>query len=237
MHNNDIDFETMDDSSSAIGSRTARVVALEHKLVRLRCSDSSMDQCEADDLEAEVERLKQIPPPEISAGECVPFDDGEGLDTSIGLRNTLRFPDVIAADASEARSRLAEEAGVLELALDAAATIDAGNSLEKMLAHQMALHHKLSMKFGGLALNEEHPATAAQLFKTSNAAARTYQTGLDTLMRVRRGGRQTMTVKHLQQVTVEGGAQAVIAGEVGRTKPKSRRSKANAGPTSEPYEI
>jgi hypothetical protein len=55
-------------------------------------------------------------------------------------------PDMVNANASVRRADLAGEADVLELALDAAETIKAGNSLEKMLAHQMAALHMLAMK-------------------------------------------------------------------------------------------
>ena len=52
----------------------------------------------------------------------------------------------MTVDASRDRLELANQAGCLEEALDAAETIDAQNSLEKMLAHQLAASHRSSMK-------------------------------------------------------------------------------------------
>jgi hypothetical protein len=61
-----------------------------------------------------------------------------------------------------------------------------------------------------------------------NASARmmdTYQRALLTLERVRNGGKQTVVVQH---VTVAGGGQAVVAGQV-KTGPKRRRRGVASG--------
>ena len=106
---------------------------------------------------------------------------------------------------------MAAGADVLELALDAATTIGAQNSLEKMQAHQLALAHKMAMHFGGLALEEKDVELACKLEKASMAAMRSYQQGQDSFHRGRRGGGQIVTV---QRVNVNEGGQAVIAGHV-----------------------
>jgi hypothetical protein len=62
------------------------------------------------------------------------------------IRNTVADPSSITAEASKARLDLAFDAGVLETGLDAAETIEARNSLEKMMAHQMAAIHSSTMK-------------------------------------------------------------------------------------------
>ena len=62
------------------------------------------------------------------------------------LRDTVTNPDYVTVDASRDRLHLADSAGVLELALDASDSIDAKNSLEKMLVHQMATVHRSVMK-------------------------------------------------------------------------------------------
>ena len=54
------------------------------------------------------------------------------------LRDTVSSPDYVSVDASRDRLELAQEAGALETGLDLADTVAAQNSLEKMLAHQMA---------------------------------------------------------------------------------------------------
>jgi hypothetical protein len=56
--------------------------------------------------------------------------------------DTVRNPNYVTVDASRDRLDLAHEAAALESALDAAESIDAKNSLEKMLAHQLAAGHR-----------------------------------------------------------------------------------------------
>jgi hypothetical protein len=68
-------------------------------------------------------------------GELVPADTDS-------MRNTVADPSYITADASKSRLDLAFDAGVLETGLDAAETIEARNSLEKMMAHQMAARRR-----------------------------------------------------------------------------------------------
>jgi hypothetical protein len=52
----------------------------------------------------------------------------------------------VTAEASRDRLGLANEAGSLSLALDAADTIQAQDGLEKMLVHQMAVLHRGMMR-------------------------------------------------------------------------------------------
>src|SRR5262249_15319109 len=131
------------------------------------------------------------------------------------------------------------QAGPLSLALDAADTIQAQDSLEKMLVHEMAVIHAGMMK-AAARMNEEldaagviDPKAAAGMFdlnkrEAAEAAnvracrlagaitrlAATYQQGLLTLQRKRTGGNQHVTVKHIhQQVNVTQGGQAVVAGD------------------------
>jgi hypothetical protein len=54
---------------------------------------------------------------------------------------------MLAAAASVARLDLVADAGALSVGVDAAETIQASNSLEKMLAHQMGVAHTMAMKF------------------------------------------------------------------------------------------
>ena len=72
-------------------------------------------------------------------GELVPAEPDHRHGGS--MRNTVADPSYITADASKSRLDLAFDAGVLEIGLDAAETIEARNSLEKMMAHQMAAQH------------------------------------------------------------------------------------------------
>ena len=78
----------------------------------------------------------------IANGEAVPSP------TERFLHDTLAVPDLAAVEASVERSRLLLQSGtdVAAMALDAASSIQASNSLERMLAHQMAAAHKQAME-------------------------------------------------------------------------------------------
>jgi hypothetical protein len=93
------------------------------------------------------------PQPVGNGGELVVATQ-EAMNNIPGIIETLRqSPDMVNALASRERLELASAAGegtgtdVLTLAVDAADTIKARNSLEKMLAHQLAAMHALAMKF------------------------------------------------------------------------------------------
>ena len=135
-----------------------------------------------------------------------------------GLKETVDHPGRDAVGASRARLGLLIETDTVDLGIDAAATIDARNSLEKMLAHQLAAAHRMSMKFLRRAEQElrrqNDPDAVLEANRCSNAAARmmkAYQEGLLTLGRMRTGGRQIVTVQHVQ---VSDGGQAMVAGQV-----------------------
>jgi hypothetical protein len=146
--------------------------------------------------------------PEIVGGEALPDD-------SFMVRDTLRNPNTTALDASMERTRLLQDAGALETGLDAAQSIGAKNSIEKMLAHQMAVCHEGAMRMMAEAMNGPSFNQNAEslMIKKGNLAARlmdVYQKGFDTLTRSRTAGKQTITVK---QVHVSGG-QNIIADKV-----------------------
>ena len=75
------------------------------------------------------------------------------------LTNTLAAPGAAALDASYHRLELISNMGtnVAAMALDAADTIQASNSMEKMLAHQMAMLHQVTMKTMDKATFEPDP--------------------------------------------------------------------------------
>jgi hypothetical protein len=176
-----------------------------------------------------------VPKPEIAARELVQA----GQPSSSVLRNTLDKPDHVAADASCRRLQLAEKAGALTIALDLADTIEAQNSLEKMLAHQMAAAHRGAMNMMDQLEKLTQPSTiypdrlanddganvmAARLASSAARLMATFQQGMTTLQQCRRGGKQEVHVLH-QNVQVNDGGQAVVAGKVGGRrdrKPKGR---------------
>ena len=157
-------------------------------------------------------------------GELVPHGH-DGIPPA-DFRDTIQKPDYVAAAASRNRLELANEAGALELAIDTADTIEAENSLEKMLAHQLAAVHQSSMRLTGqlnrqiermnVICPDKHHTANVEAARTTNAIARlmqTFQQGVTTLQRLRSGGQQTVTVQH---VNVGSGGQAVVAGAVGQ---------------------
>ena len=141
-----------------------------------------------------------------------------------GLACTVADPDLVTVEASRDRLELAADAGALALAVDTADTIRAGNSIEKMLSHQLAAAHTLAMRLTGRADMHSRNAApdafgqtnrafhAVEAARAANAAARmmeAFQRGLLTLDRLRNGGRQTVVVQH---VAVGEGGQAIVAG-------------------------
>ena len=140
---------------------------------------------------------------------------------ALELRDTVADPNYVTVDASRDRLELANQAGCLEEALDAAETIDAQNSLEKMLAHQLAASHRSSMKMTEQLnaclgrMNQGYAERACvQATRLAGAIARmngSYQSGVLTLQKLRTGGRQTVVVRH---VNVNDGGQALVAGEM-----------------------
>lgn len=126
-----------------------------------------------------------------------------------GLVNTLNDPKIAAIEASNHRTDLLTALGsdIAAMALDAADTIEAGNSLEKMLAHQMAALHEASLQmFRRANLMEDH-AGATKCMGAAIKACTAYQNALMTLERVRGDKRQHIVVQHVQ---VNAGGQAVV---------------------------
>ncbi len=129
------------------------------------------------------------------------------------IRDTLlQDPGATAIDASLERTTILHHAGALEIGMDAVESIQAKNSIEKMLVHQMSVCHIKAMEI--MTKAAEFPRGREDLeIKMLNVAARlmdTYQKGLVTLTKTRNAGKQTITVK---QVHVNGG-QNVIADNV-----------------------
>lgn len=165
-----------------------------------------------------------------AGGEMVPVGDSaaERHHLSDSVRSA---PDLVTARASLARLELAAGTGAFDLAIDAADTIKARNSLEKMLAHEIAAAHGLAMKFAEKSghllgfvtsweTNARQQVSSIEAARLANAAARmmdSFNQGLLTLDRLRHGRRQVVIVQH---VTVGPGGQTIVAGEV---KAGSRR--------------
>lgn len=171
----------------------------------------------------------------VPAGQVV--QDGE---LTLRLTDTSYAPSSLAAYAHKERLRLAEDAGCLDLAMDASVTVRPENSLERMLAHQLAAAHASAMRlmasadgwlreaetsagFASQAGTHRAQIASVEAARLTSAAARmmsTFQDGMATLAKLRTGGRQTVTVQH---VHVSEGGQAVIAGRMTPGKTRQRR--------------
>jgi len=213
------------------------VLAAAGMRVTARYSGAADDLRLADEMLAQA-RTKQLPSTrtEIGAG-------GELIDRKNRcdpLVDTVAHPDNVTAEASRDRLGLASQAGSLSLALDAADTIQAQDSLEKMLVHQMAVLHYGMMRATGqmnweLDVNDPNKREAANVraCRLAGAISRmsaTYQQGLLTLQRKRTGGNQQVTVKHIhQQVNVTQGGQAVVAGDKVTSRTRGRRGSDGGG--------
>ena len=161
------------------------------------------------------------PPPVGAGGELVPAGDqikrGGG-----NFINTVERPDAVSAEASMDRLKLADD-GIqcVAMAVDAAETVQAANSIEKMLAHQLAAAHKLAMTFAGKARElvehdggpyQQEGLYATEASRMAGSSARimeAFQKGTLALHKLRTGGKQTVTVQH---VNVNDGGQAVVTG-------------------------
>ena len=201
---------------------------------------ASWERAEADEMDEAAGKFLDIGSHALQVtGPVKPGNGGEMLVVTRemqadvpGLVDTVREkPSMLAAEASESRLRLTGNAMVL--AADMAQSIQARNSPEKALAHQLATLHRLGMLAAGKAsdLLERHgtlnQATSIEAARQMNAAARmfgAYQDGFVALDKIRRGGKQTVRVVH-QHVAVAPGGQAVVA--AGSVKGRGQKTKGN----------
>ena len=129
---------------------------------------------------------------------------------------------MISVHAAGNRLQLARDAGVLQSAIDAAETANAKDALSKMLAHQLAAAHRGAMKMIQQGLNGAPNLEAARCLGAAARLMVAYQSGMETLQKIKTGNKQTVIVKHIQMVQVGEGGQAVVAGNVkgeGNDKP------------------
>lgn len=121
--------------------------------------------------------------------------------------------DQVVLDARAHRVSLLTRLGVdcAAMGIDAALGVEAENSLETMLAHQLAAAHKSAMDVTGEAFFEENTMEKARLLNLAARLMDTFQRGLLTFQRLRTGGEQRVTVQH---VTVSEGGQAAIVGNI-----------------------
>jgi hypothetical protein len=220
--------------------RALKSAAGEHRVALLGGGNSATAREESERLsELAKTQMTLTDNPTVANGEVVSGRRVAG--PARDVIDTLRTPDQPAVEASASRIDLllAVPGDIVPLAVDAATTAGASNSNEKMLMHQMALIHTLTMKTGARALEIERragphgdgltEADAVEFSRLAQASARlssAFQGGLLTHQRLRNDGSQTVTVKN---VTVETGAQAIIGNVEGgggpNEKPGRRKRK------------
>src|SRR5262249_36519859 len=142
--------------------------------------------------------------------KIVPIEDAE-----FSLADTLQEPDMIAVRAASNRLELARNADVLHSALDAAKSAGSADPLTKMLCHQLAAAHRGAMKLihQGMAVGVPN-VDAMRSLGTAVRMMQTFQSGMETLQKLKTGNKQTVVVKHVQMVQIGEGGQAVVTGNV-----------------------
>ncbi len=200
--------------------------AFQHRLnAPHKGASGNLDLRLADRCEKEAAAIIAINEPPITNMGEVMYPHIAGLPGRNFIKNTLENGDLVAEEASITRTDLLcqPNTDISALAVDAADSVMASNSMEKMLAHQMALAHEMAMRVGNAAMGETwrlqnkanngqgmRPGDATELQRLTNSVARlmtTYQQGMLTLQKLKTGGNQVVTVQH---VNVGAGGQAVI---------------------------
>lgn len=92
-------------------------------------------------------------------------------------------------------------------ALGMAIEIQPRDAVEALLATQMAATHSAMMRFSMMMANTEVLQQLEFLERAVNKLGRTFTTQMEALRKHRNGGRQTVTVQH---VNVEDGGQAIV---------------------------
>lgn len=123
------------------------------------------------------------------------------------LKDTLADPEISAIESSEARGKLLNMNDAIALGIDVSRTIGAANTAEKLIAHEIAVAHKVAMEQASQANWERDPAMAVKRLNVSARMMTAAQNGLLTLQKLRSAGPQNVTVQH---VHVNSGGQAVV---------------------------
>jgi hypothetical protein len=209
------------ESRSRLALRALKNAAAERKVAQTGGRDTASNFQDAAGL-AGVASMLMSPRsvPTLASGEVAFVAGMPGPSREVA--DTLCNPDQAAIDASVARTDLllSVPGDIVPLAVDAATSAMAANSLEKMLTHQLALIHTLAMKAGSRAveferragpyddgLKEADSVEFSRLAQATGRLSSTFQEGILTLQRLRNGSSQTVTVRH---VTVKDGGQAII---------------------------
>jgi hypothetical protein len=148
--------------------------------------------------------------PDVAPGGLTP----QQRHIEIDIIDTLEHPSMINLGASQLRMEQLQTLGILQPGMDAAQSIQADNSVEKMLAHQMvALHfsgmNMLKRAAGVGMLHEPDPLLALRYQTAAMRSFDGYREHALAMVKVKTKGKQTVVVQH---VHVSEGGQAIVAG-------------------------
>ena len=96
---------------------------------------------------------------------------------------------------------------VAAMAVDAAQTVGASNSIEKMYCHQLAVLHNTSMQMMSKAALETDPVTSMKMMNIGIRAAEVFQRGSVNIRKLRGASQQVMRIEHIH---IAPGAQAIV---------------------------
>lgn len=197
---------------SAAEAHRLRIQATRKRQSVTDCPDYSptinrLHRLEADAMKAAADTFLTLTKPVVKGmgGELAP-PPSRGL---IGQELAVKQPDYVSMEASIERIAFADSCGAFNLAFDTAETIGAKDATEQMLAHQMAAAHKAALDLLAKSAQQRDTIEQARLANTAARLMDASQKAILTLNRIRSGGRQVVTVQHVQ---VADGGQALIAG-------------------------
>jgi hypothetical protein len=170
------------------------------------------------------------------AGEAVPaLGEHEPPDSPRhAIVDTLERPTTVSVRASEQRLQQLQRMGLLQAGIDAARSMKAQNSIEKMLCHHMTASHAAAMSLLGMLPGLGKPGDArpavplAEAARLANSAARlmdAFAAGTQALTRLKAGGTQRVVVQHQQLVVAQQGAGVLVSASA----PKACRRRSREG--------
>jgi hypothetical protein len=186
-------------------AETQRLIAEEYRQSGTDMASVEFHDMEADRLEGRAADLLKV------TGGLTLGSGGEVVEGKYAQDTLAQNPDAVNVAASAQRYDLIEGAGIEELAIDAAESVKAPNSLERMLCHQMALAHEQSFTLAEQANEESNTVEKVRLVNASARMMKAFQDALATLNRIRTGGKQVVVVQH---VSVGNGGQALVTGQM-----------------------
>lgn len=89
---------------------------------------------------------------------------GEVATPASYMKDTLVDPDIAAVESSEIRGRLLHQNDVVALGVDIAKTVQASNTAEKLICHEIAVAHRVAMQQASWALAERDPNIEIRFF-------------------------------------------------------------------------